>query len=344
MPAQFLNEGAIDLVKKSVIKLIVLNKLEEALGVLEGHFSNISFLVTNSIILNQAQLNQLRTNIASGLVSDGNAQVAFAKIQHNLLYLVDSVIPDEMEVQGILRKLNSSLYETTNATSLEAILGPDNNMVKINWLQKGISASKSVCQVVRGDGARGTGFLINNGFLMTNCHVLPDKDAVASANIIFDYEEDLYGNMRKTSQFLLEPDIAKFSPIEEYDYAYVKVRENPANPVSQWGNLDLDTTGDPKINNAVTIIQHPLGETKKIALTANKIIGINGYRLLYQTDTQRGSSGSPVFNQDWKVIALHHAGKSEEDGGLVIDPVTGFRSGANEGILIKNIAHHIGLL
>ena len=58
------------------------------------------------------------------------------------------------------------------------------------------------------------------------------------------------------------------------------------------------------------------------------------------TDTERGSSGSPVFNNDWKVIALHHAGKTEEDGGLVINPATGEKRGANEGILIKNIVQH----
>jgi endonuclease G len=94
----------------------------------------------------------------------------------------------------------------------------------------------------------------------------------------------------------------------------------------------------------VTIIQHPLGGTKQIALTANKIIGIDRdrHKLFYQTDTEPGSSGSPVFNNEWKVIALHHAGKTESDGGLVIDVKTGEKRGANEGILIKEIVQNIG--
>jgi V8-like Glu-specific endopeptidase len=28
----------------------------------------------------------------------------------------------------------------------------------------------------------------------------------------------------------------------------------------------------------------------------------------YTTDTLPGSSGSPVFNDNWEVVALHHAG------------------------------------
>ena len=34
-------------------------------------------------------------------------------------------------------------------------------------------------------------------------------------------------------------------------------------------------------------------------------------RLRYQTNTEDGSSGSPVFNREWRVVALHHAHLSE---------------------------------
>jgi endonuclease G len=30
--------------------------------------------------------------------------------------------------------------------------------------------------------------------------------------------------------------------------------------------------------------------------------------LQYVADTMDGSSGSPVFNQNWEVVALHHSG------------------------------------
>ncbi len=45
----------------------------------------------------------------------------------------------------------------------------------------------------------------------------------------------------------------------------------------------------------------------------------------------KGSSGSPVFNDDWEVVALHHA------GGMLLEPETKRRYFRNEGILISAI-------
>jgi len=46
----------------------------------------------------------------------------------------------------------------------------------------------------------------------------------------------------------------------------------------------------------------------RIAITANQVVNVFEHRLQYTTDTLPGSSGSPVFNDAWEVIALHHAG------------------------------------
>jgi V8-like Glu-specific endopeptidase len=69
----------------------------------------------------------------------------------------------------------------------------------------------------------------------------------------------------------------------------------------------------------VTIIQHPSGGPKQIALNENRVTNIYRHYLQYTTDTLPGSSGSPVFNDDWKVVALHHAGghlKTNEKGDI----------------------------
>ncbi|MFZ4473847.1 MAG: hypothetical protein ACOYPR_01560 [Saprospiraceae bacterium] len=49
-----------------------------------------------------------------------------------------------------------------------------------------------------------------------------------------------------------------------------------------------------------------------------------------------GSSGSPVFNKDWKVVAIHHAGKIKADGGFVVNAQGDVRE-ANRGILFREI-------
>ena len=53
----------------------------------------------------------------------------------------------------------------------------------------------------------------------------------------------------------------------------------------------------------------------------------------YTADTEPGSSGSPVFNNTWKLIALHHsAGDQDPTTGQWVD---------NEGVRIDRIIEHI---
>ena len=85
----------------------------------------------------------------------------------------------------------------------------------------------------------------------------------------------------------------------------------------------------------MTIIQHPLGGPKQIAITANQVVNTYDYRLQYTTDTQPGSSGSPVFNDDWKVIALHHAG-----GNLIVNERRD-RMSPMKGSLVSSILQKI---
>lgn len=57
----------------------------------------------------------------------------------------------------------------------------------------------------------------------------------------------------------------------------------------------------------VNIIQHPRGRSKEIVFYSNRVQELNSRYLHYQADTDLGSSGSPVLNSQWQVVALHHA-------------------------------------
>ncbi|PAM95138.1 hypothetical protein B4N84_07590 [Flavobacterium sp. IR1] len=330
---------AIETLLNVVNQIVQEDKLVEALELMDEKFSNISLDVKNSIIMNKARLKRLENKIIAATISNENADVERASIASNLLRINNNV-PSEIHTVQLLGKMKS-IYVASEETHLEKIIGPYNNLVKIKWLQQAIECAKSVCQVVRADGVKGTGFVLEGGYLMTNFHILPSEEKIKNAKIVFDYEEDFLGNARSTSEFLLDATNWKGSPIQEMDYAYVKIIDNPSNPIAKWGFLELDTFTEPQNGSPVTIIQHPLGQTKQIALTANSIINVDGRKIFYETDTEKGSSGSPVFNNDWKVIALHHAGKTEDEGGLLINSQTGESRGANEGILIKYIAEKL---
>jgi endonuclease G, mitochondrial len=68
----------------------------------------------------------------------------------------------------------------------------------------------------------------------------------------------------------------------------------------------------------VNIIQHPDGERKQIVLRENRVVGRGkkGLTLHYGADTLPGASGSPVFNDEFEVIGLHHAGAAILDDTL----------------------------
>ena len=55
-------------------------------------------------------------------------------------------------------------------------------------------------------------------------------------------------------------------------------------------------------------IQHPAGRPKEVALQDNRIVKVFAEVIRYETDTEPGSSGSPVFDNGWEIIALHHSG------------------------------------
>jgi len=64
----------------------------------------------------------------------------------------------------------------------------------------------------------------------------------------------------------------------------------------------------PQPDAAILIVQQPSEAPMKLALDTEAVIGLNGNgtRLRYRTETEPGSSGSPVFTMDWDIIALHH--------------------------------------
>jgi V8-like Glu-specific endopeptidase len=48
----------------------------------------------------------------------------------------------------------------------------------------------------------------------------------------------------------------------------------------------------------------------------NVVTSVDNGKVQYMTDTQEGSSGSPVFNSNWEVVALHHSStRYSENGG-----------------------------
>lgn len=217
----------------------------------------------------------------------------------------------------------------TEGGQLEAIIFNTATLRDITFLHKGIEKSKAVARVALADGRRGTGFLVGNNYLVTNHHVLPSKELAATAVAQFRFEKALEGGEYEPDPFPLVPGrFWKTSPQDDEggdDWTVVAVDGNPR---AKYGSLYLGRA-EPKVKDEVIIVQHPAGGTKKIALSHNIVAYVDAKRVQYLTDTEEGSSGSPVFDSEWRVVALHHK------GGLLREPGSATQYKRNQGIHVN---------
>lgn len=94
---------------------------------------------------------------------------------------------------------------------------------------------------------------------------------------------------------------------------------------------------NPNRSQRVYVIGHPKGGRLSFSLHDNVLLDHEAPKVHYRAPTEGGSSGSPVFNANWDLVALHHAGSASMPK-LNNQPGT---YGANEGIAIQSILQAI---
>ncbi|MDG3002823.1 DNA/RNA non-specific endonuclease [Paludisphaera mucosa] len=199
---------------------------------------------------------------------------------------------------------------------LERVIGGTRDFQFVEFLEQATYVCRSVGRIVTklggGRMAYGTGFMASPRLLMTNHHVLPSRDDAARSVVEFDYQRDRLGRAVAVRSLRIDPD-AFFLNDEDLDFALVAVAaDGRGSPLGYYGWCPLiKELGKIVAGEPINIIQHPMGEMKQVVLRENRLIdsldGAESY-LHYEADTEPGSSGSPVFNDQWEVVALHHSG------------------------------------
>ncbi len=211
--------------------------------------------------------------------------------------------------------------------TLERVINSEDNFLDIQLLAGAIYSAQAVGRIEFPEGtAQGTGFLVAPNYVLTNQHVLKSKAYLEEAVIRFDYQIDASGVASKGRVFKFDLKFYESSLDTKLDYALVRLREEPLKKLREnideydLPPLEMLRRGGHRgylllapINiferRRVNIIQHPDGNPQKVVLTQNYVVSdMNETRVQYLADTMEGSSGSPVFNKNWEVIALHHSG------------------------------------
>ncbi|SEO14347.1 trypsin-like peptidase domain-containing protein [Niastella yeongjuensis] len=282
-----------------------------------------------------------------------------------LLIYLENIIP-EMEAaptqQTIVKKIRDSLVHLVNGAPRvnvaaiperqELIVNTDDTL-PILFMEMGVKIARSVSKLkvqafengqpkMLGTGmpqvGNGTGWLLTESILVTNHHVInarregepdaSDADLQLQGNnlvAIFDFDDATVEGTPVTGTSLLGSNKA-------LDYALIRItatgrpglkpakeRLSSANPV------------------AVNIIQHPGGKAKRVGIRNNLVSASTDVDLRYFTDTDGGSSGSPVLNDSWEVVALHRGATFVENVNFQGKPVAYVNVGTQWEAIKKDI-------
>ncbi|MFE2164212.1 trypsin-like serine peptidase [Streptomyces sp. NPDC059447] len=204
----------------------------------------------------------------------------------------------------------------------------------VAFLKRGVELATAVTRLLAtfADGRQyyGTAFRIGEDLLLTNHHVLFDatapREPAASVEAWFGYERDLHGRELAHRSVACLPGSITGDRLR--DWAVVRL----AAPVPDGtAVVELPETVEVAPDDRVYIIQHPHGGVKKIAAHHNVVRHVDEDVVQYWTDTEAGSSGSPVFDERWRLVALHH---SWVRIGALADERPEYR---NEGIRIDRV-------
>lgn len=222
----------------------------------------------------------------------------------------------------------------------KVVQGDTADFLEVSFLEQALVAARAVCRLVLDNGTSyGTGFLISPRLLLTNNHVIPRVEAAAVLRAEFDYELQLSGGEPAVTRFRLDP--AKLfveNADDDLDFTLVALDQMVlgARPVEEFGFCRLLAAEDKhRLAEFVNVVQHPKGQHKKVVLRENRVVTRLDLVLHYEADTEEGSSGSPVFNDQWEVIALHHYGSPKRE--VQLPDGTKVREDVNEGIRVSAI-------
>ena len=190
----------------------------------------------------------------------------------------------------------------------------------------------------------GTGFMVSKSLMMTNNHVIPSKEAARSFILNMNFVHDFNGQLTGVRDFEFDPD-GFFHTDKALDFTLIRVgprRElvptgggtpTELHAGEAFGTIKLGTAFGYSEKQLVNVVQHPNGRSREVVIHDNEVAVVAADVIRYTADTEPGSSGSPVFNNSWQLIALHHSAGDE-------DPETGAWLN-NEGIRIDRIVEHL---
>jgi endonuclease G, mitochondrial len=238
------------------------------------------------------------------------------------------------------------------------IFGGSGEWVSAAFIEQAREAGRRVARLLvprffgerrSGDVGVGTAWLAAPRLVFTNHHVVEardDQEPPASADEFRRQGESILAwfDYHREGQRALEVTVAEVvSSDRTLDYALLRLAAEP--PLADRRQMAL-RQGGPALSRGtrLNIVQCPGGGPLTFAIRNNFYVGPGqqAYHLRYLTDTREGSSGSPVLDDTWQVVAMHHGFQQvkaqRQPGEAGLSQVAKFH---NEGTTLEEILAHL---
>ncbi|MEM7579539.1 MAG: effector-associated domain EAD1-containing protein [Cyanobacteria bacterium P01_A01_bin.80] len=228
--------------------------------------------------------------------------------------------------------------EVIEELQFESFFQKEPDFWDVGYLKRAIEQTTSVCRIEIDGQKIGTGVLVGKRLVLTNYHVLKPNENVDihsnTMNIVlrFGCFSSNSGNDTAGQVFKLDnwQPILHYSPIHQLDYILLQVDESILN-AQDIKSVSWDINYLPVKGMGINLLQHPQGDSMKISISHDGITGVYQERgvIQYINKTANGSSGSPCFDDNGRIVALHHAQRARSFGTI------------REGILFNAIYQEI---
>jgi hypothetical protein len=244
---------------------------------------------------------------------------------------------------GLVRQSPSEVKGDGDSGHFEGRFGPDNWYPK-DWWELGNRRAERIARISRRGITKtiGTGFLVDGEnlnprfhgqrFLVTNSHVISGRRDVLDHphHSPLDLHESEFA-FEALQQTCVGREIVWESPPWAEDTTIISLECPPAprEPSYPMFTKQLPVGG----TASIFIIGYPGTTTIQFSFNNNRLLEMNDTYLRYRTPTDGGSSGSPLFDDDWRLVGIHH---------FTSDQLKSFQNpattlAANQGIWIKKI-------
>ena len=231
--------------------------------------------------------------------------------------LKDALLRSEGGQVALTGESIASTVKTIGDSDYEKVFGKE-KYVPFTWYLAGVKRCRTIARFETQFGqGMGSGLLVRGSKLhprlgdrwlvMTNAHVLSPDDSVRPALRKENARVTFQGHVGNERGPFPVTEILWSSPPHELDATLSVVAQVPQ-VVPDYAISERPP--NPGQENRIYAIGHPLGGDLSLSIHDNLLLDFLEPRIHYRTPTEPGSSGSPLFDDQWNLIGLHHAGSS----------------------------------